>query len=80
MGEKYLGRHSCHFIFYIKIFKPFLLSSLMEKKDVIERAFVAGAAIALSYKERHPNSTESEVMSHATKQMKKIVREIQEDS
>ena len=52
----------------------------MEKKDVIERAFVAGVATALSYKERHPNSTESEVMSHATKQMKKIVRDIQEDS
>ena len=52
----------------------------MEKKDVIERVFVAGVSTALSYKERHPNSNESEVMSYATKQMKKIIREIQEDS
>ena len=67
-------------ILYKKPFKPLLLISPMEKKDVIERVFVAGVSTALSYKERHPNSNESEVMSHATKQMKKIIREIQEDS
>lgn len=48
-------------------------------KDMVERIFVAGAAKALDYKEKHPHSTESEIMSYVTKEMKKIIKEIKED-
>jgi hypothetical protein len=51
----------------------------MVKEDIIKRVFIAGAAAALNYKERNPNASESEVMSHVTKEMKKLIREIEED-
>lgn len=51
----------------------------MAKKNVIERIFVAGAATALNYKDKNQNATESETMSHVTKLMKRIIKEIQND-
>ena len=51
----------------------------MVKDGVIKRVFIAGAASALNYKERHPNATESEVMSYVTREMKRIVSEIEKD-
>ena len=51
----------------------------MAKDGVIKRIFIAGAAAALNYKERHPNAGESEVMSQVTKQMEKLIRGIEKD-
>ena len=51
----------------------------MTKEDKVKRIFIAGAAAALNYKEKHPNATESEVMSHVTRQMKKSISDIEED-
>ena len=51
----------------------------MAKDGVIKRVFIAGAAAALNYKERHPNAGESEVMSHVTKEMKDLIKDIERD-
>lgn len=51
----------------------------MAKKDVVKRAIIAGASSALNYKERNPRATESEIMSHVTKEMKKLIEDIEED-
>ena len=50
------------------------------KDGVTKRIFIAGAAAALNYKERNPHATESEVMSHVTKQMREMIKEIGEDN
>jgi hypothetical protein len=49
----------------------------MVKKEIIKRAFIAGAGVALKYKEKKPNASESEVMSYVTKEMEKAIREIE---
>ncbi|MCX6749757.1 MAG: hypothetical protein NTW17_03390 [Candidatus Pacearchaeota archaeon] len=51
----------------------------MVEKEIIKRALIAGAASALNYKEKNPHASESEVMSHVTKEMRKIIEEIEED-
>ncbi len=51
----------------------------MADKDVIKRAMIAGAASAMNYKERHPKATESEVMSHVSKEMTRLIDEIEGD-
>ena len=51
----------------------------MVKDGVIKRIFIAGAAAALNYKERHPNATESEIMSHITREMDKLIKAIEKD-
>lgn len=51
----------------------------MVKDGTIKRIFIAGAAAALDYKERHPNATESEVMSYVTQQMGKLIKDIEKD-
>ncbi|GIU68675.1 MAG: hypothetical protein KatS3mg093_432 [Candidatus Parcubacteria bacterium] len=52
----------------------------MAKKDFVKRAFIAGAGMALKYKEKKPNASESEVMSHVTKEMEKVIREIEKSN
>lgn len=49
------------------------------KEEKVKRIFIAGAAAALDYKERNPHASESEVMSHVTKQMRHVIAEIEED-
>ena len=49
------------------------------KDGVTKRIFIAGAAAALNYKEKNPNATESEIMSHVTREMKGMIRDIGED-
>lgn len=46
---------------------------------MIKRVLIAGAGAALNYKERHPKASESEVMSHVTKESKRLIREIEEN-
>lgn len=46
---------------------------------MMKRAFVAGASCAFGYKEKNPRATETETMSHATREMKKLIDEIDED-
>jgi len=52
----------------------------MEKDETLKRIFIAGASAAISYKEKNPKASESEVMSNATKEMEKMIREIEKDS
>lgn len=52
----------------------------MAEEEVLKRVFIAGAAAAISYKERNPRAPESEVMSHVTKEMKKMIKGIEDDS
>ena len=49
------------------------------EKEIVKRAVIAGAASALKYKERNPKANESETMSYVIKEMKKILREIEEN-
>ena len=51
----------------------------MARKDTAKRAYIAGAGAALKYKEQHQNATESEIMSYVTKEMQKILEDIEED-
>ncbi len=50
----------------------------MAEKEVVKRAVVAGAACALKYKEQNPRATEQETVAHVIKEMKRILREIEE--
>jgi hypothetical protein len=51
----------------------------MVKKEMMKRVFIAGASSALKYKERNPAASESEVMSQVTKEMAKMIEDIEED-
>jgi len=48
----------------------------MADEEIIERAVVAGAAHALKYKDEHPMASESEIMKHIVRELKRIVKEI----
>jgi len=49
----------------------------MKKDEMLKRAFIAGAGTALKYKEKNPSAGESEVMSHITEEMEKLIEEIE---
>ncbi|MEK6898114.1 MAG: hypothetical protein AABX28_02025 [Nanoarchaeota archaeon] len=51
----------------------------MVKNEMAKRAIIAGASCALTYKEKHPNASEEEVMSHVTEGMREIIRNIEEE-
>ena len=51
----------------------------MVKKETMKMAVVAGAAVAMKYKEKHPNASESEIMNHVTQNMSRIIEDIGED-
>ena len=51
----------------------------MSDEDKIKRAAIAGASYAIKFQERHPNATESEVMNHVSKNIGKIVNDIEEN-
>ena len=51
----------------------------MGREDMLKRAFIAGAGTALKYKEKNPSAGESEIMSHATKEMRRLIEEIEEN-
>ena len=48
----------------------------MKKEDMLKRAFIAGAGTALKYKEKNQSAGESEIMSHITKEMGRLIKEI----
>lgn len=52
---------------------------MAKEEMMIKRAFIAGAAAALSYKEKHPNATESEVMSDVNGEMRKMIKDIEDN-
>lgn len=52
----------------------------MTEKDKVKMAVIAGASYAFRYQERNPNATESEVMDHVSKNMGKIINDIEENS
>ena len=47
-------------------------------KEVVKRAVVAGAACAAKFKERNPKATEQETVAYVIKEMRKIIKEIDE--
>ncbi len=51
----------------------------MAKKEMIKMAVITGAASAIKYKEEHPRASESETMSHITREMRKIIRNLEEE-
>ena len=51
----------------------------MSEEDKIKRAIIAGASYAFKYQERNPNATESEIMDHVSKNIGKIVNDIEEN-
>jgi hypothetical protein len=50
----------------------------MAKTDSIKMAIVAGASYAMKYKEQNPHASESEVMSHVTQNISKILSDIED--
>ena len=52
----------------------------MTEKDKVKRAIIAGASYAIKFQERHQNATESEVMDHVSKNIGRIVNDIEENS
>lgn len=51
----------------------------MNEKEMMKRAFVAGASCAFDYKEKNPQANEMETMSHVTREMRKLINEIEDD-
>ena len=51
----------------------------MKKEDMLKRAFIAGAGANLKYKEKNQSANESEIISHITKDMGRLIKEIEED-
>ena len=47
--------------------------------DMVKRALVAGAGAALKYKEKNPNASEAEVMSHVAREAGRLIEGIEED-
>lgn len=50
-----------------------------DEKQKLVMAVIAGASNALSYKERKPSATESEIMNHITRNIKEIISKIEEE-
>ena len=48
-------------------------------KDAVKRAVIAGASYALKYKEENERATESEVIIYVTKNIRKIIDDIEEN-
>ena len=51
----------------------------MDEKEMMKMAFVAGASCAFDYKEKNPRATETETMSHAAREMRKLINEIEDE-
>jgi len=51
----------------------------MADEEMMKRAVIAGASCAIDYKEMHPRASESEIMSHVSKEMRHLIREIEND-
>ncbi len=49
------------------------------EKQKLVMAVIAGASNALSYKERKPSATESEIMNHITKNITEILEKIEDE-
>ena len=51
----------------------------MVEKEILKRAIIAGAAHAMDYKEKNPRASESEIMSHVTREMRKIIKNVEDE-
>ena len=47
-----------------------------EDKNRMKMAIISGASNAIRYKEKNPGATEEEVIKHVTKEVEKILKEI----
>ena len=52
----------------------------MAKKDKVKMAIIAGASYALKYQERNPGASESQIMDHVSKNMGRIIQDIEDNS
>ena len=68
-----------YILFYKNPFKSGLSSQWMDEKEMMKMAFVAGASCAFDYKEKNPRATETETMSHAAREMRKLINEIEDE-
>ena len=66
-------------IFHTNAFKFRPAIFYMDAKEMMKRAFIAGASCAIDYKERNPRASESEIMSHTSGEMRRLLREIEKD-
>ncbi|MEM3091995.1 MAG: hypothetical protein QXD05_02620 [Candidatus Pacearchaeota archaeon] len=51
----------------------------MTNQQLMKRAIIAGASIALNYKEKNPTASESEIITYVTKESKRLIKEIEEN-
>ena len=49
------------------------------EKSKLKIAIIAGASSAMSYKEKNPSASESEVINHVTKNIKEILEKIEKE-
>ena len=52
----------------------------MTKKDKVKMAVIAGASYAMKHKEKNPRASESETMSYVTRNIDKIIKDIEDNS
>lgn len=48
-------------------------------KDAVKRAVIAGASYALKYKQENERATDSEAISYVTKNIRKIIEDIEDN-
>jgi len=51
----------------------------MADKNMLKRILIAGAGAAMSYKEKHPRASDSEVMKHVEKEARRLIKEIEDE-
>lgn len=56
-----------------------IIRILMQDQKKLKLAVIAGAAKAMSYKTKNPLADESQVMNHVSKEIKEIIRKIEEE-
>lgn len=52
----------------------------MTEKETLKMAIIAGAAKAIKYKEQNPKASESEVIGHITKNINKIIDNLDKEN
>ena len=52
----------------------------MAERDKVKMAIIAGASYALEYMQRNPGASESQIMDHVSKNMGRIISDIEEDN
>ena len=51
----------------------------MAEKDKVKMAIIAGASYALKFQEKNPGASESKIMDHVSKNLNRIINDIEEN-